>query len=102
MLGYGILITKEMIHLPTISMFYGIIIQMMFNDNDRHHKPHIHVKYGEYRATISIDGELLAGSIPVKQLKLVLAWIVLHEEELYAAWNKAVGNLPIDKIEPLK
>ena len=76
--------------MPTISMFYGIIIQMMFNDNDRHHKPHIHVKYGEYRATISIDGELLAGSIPVKQLKLVLAW------------NKAVRNLPIDKIEPLK
>ena len=46
--------------------------------------------------------EMLAGSIPVKQLKLVLAWIVLHEEELYAAWNKAVRNLPIDKIEPLK
>ena len=35
-------------------------------------------------------------------LRLVLAWIVLHEEELYAAWNKAVRNLPIDKIEPLK
>ena len=44
----------------------------------------------------------MAYLIPVKQLKLVLAWIVLHEEELYAAWNKAVRNLPIDKIEPLK
>ena len=37
-----------------------------------------------------MDGELLAGSLPVKQLKLVQAWAAIHEEELYKAWNKAV------------
>jgi hypothetical protein len=34
--------------------------------------------------------------------KLVQAWLILHEEELYVAWNKAVQNQPFDKIEPLR
>ena len=49
-----------------------------------------------------IDGELLAGSLPLKQLKLVQAWAVIHEDELYAAWNNAVRSQPFGKIEPLK
>lgn len=51
---------------------------------------------------MGIDGELLAGKLPVKQLKLVQAWAAIHEEELYAAWNKAVRNEPFGKIEPLR
>jgi hypothetical protein len=31
--------------MPTISMFYGILVAMLFEDNDRHHLPHIHVRY---------------------------------------------------------
>ena len=58
--------------------------------------------HGEYEASIGIDGELLAGSFPVKELKLVQAWAAIHEEELYAAWNKAVRNEPFGKIAPLK
>lgn len=49
-----------------------------------------------------MDGELLAGSLPVKQLKLVQAWAAIHEEELYKAWNKAVRQEPFGKIEPLR
>ena len=30
---------------PTISMFYGILVLMYFRDNRRHHLPHIHVRY---------------------------------------------------------
>ena len=44
---------------------------------------------------MGVDGELLAGSLPVKQLKLVQAWATIHEEELYKAWNKAVRNEPL-------
>ena len=51
--------------MPEISCFMGIIIQMIFLDNEKHHKPHVHVKYGDYKASIAIDGELLAGGIPV-------------------------------------
>ena len=56
----------------------------------------------EYEASVGVDGELLAGSLPVKQLKLVQAWAVIHEDELYAAWNKAVQGIPFEKIEPLR
>ena len=49
-----------------------------------------------------MDGELLAGSLSVKQLKLVQAWATIHEDELYAAWNKAVKNEPFGKIDPLQ
>ena len=55
------------------------------NDTILHNKPHVHVHYGEYQASIGIDGELLAGSLPVKQLKMVVGWLALHEEEAYAA-----------------
>lgn len=78
-----------------------MIIKLIFLDNEKHHKPHIHVYYGEYEASVGIDGEVLSGSIPVKKLKLLQAWIILHEEELYKAWNNAVRGLPFDDIKPL-
>ena len=30
--------------MPTISMFYGILIRMFFYDTDKHHVPHIHAE----------------------------------------------------------
>ena len=59
--------------MPELSRFAGIIIKMLFNDTVQHNKPHVHVYYGEYQASVGIDGELLAGSLPVKQLKMVWA-----------------------------
>ena len=67
-----------------------------------YHRPHFHVYYEEYEASVGVDGELLAGKLPVKQLKLVQAWAAIHEDELYAAWNNAVRNIPFGKIEPLR
>ena len=58
--------------MPELSRFAGIIIKMLFNDTVQHNKPHVHVYYGEYQASVGIDGELLAGSLPVKQLKMVV------------------------------
>ena len=49
-----------------------------------------------------IDGELLAGSLPQKQFKMLVGWLALHEEEAYAAWNKAVRGEHFDKITPLQ
>lgn len=65
--------------MPTISMFYGILILMYFYDNKKHNLPHIHAEYGEYQATIAIDdGYVLSGSLPSSKLKLVQAWIEIH------------------------
>ena len=88
--------------MPEISRFQGMVIKMIFMDDEKHSKPHIHVYYGEYEASIGIDGELLGGSLPLKKLRLVLAWIILHEDELYTAWNNAVRGEDFGKIEPLK
>ncbi|MGN0159334.1 MAG: DUF4160 domain-containing protein [Brotaphodocola sp.] len=88
--------------MPEISRFYGIVIKMLFSDDDQHHEPHVHVYYGDYEASISITGNVLAGSIPVKQYRMVSGWLALHEDELYKAWNKAVRNEKFDKIAPLK
>lgn len=64
-------------------------------------RPHVHVFYAEHRASVGIDGELLAGTLPVKQMRILSARLAIHEEELYAAWNKAVRNEPPGKIAPL-
>ena len=87
--------------MPELSCFFNIVIKMIFPDNVQHNKPHFHVYYAEYEASVGVDGELLAGSLPVKQLKLVQAWAAIHEEELYRAWNMSVRNIPPDKIKPL-
>lgn len=60
------------------------------------------MQYAEYEASVAIDGELLAGSLPVKQLRMVQAWAAIHEEDLYKAWNSAVRNEPFGKIDPLQ
>jgi len=89
--------------MPTISMFYGIVVLMFLMDEDRHHRPHIHVRYQGKHASIAIDdGTVLAGDFPRKQLKLVQAWIEIHREELEADWELAVvGNRPF-RIAPLQ
>lgn len=75
---------------------------MIYSDDGQHNKPQFHVFYAEFEASVGIDGEIIAGSLPVKQLKLVQAWAAIHEDELYAAWNNAVRNISFGKIDPLK
>lgn len=79
-----------------------IIIKLLYSDDTHHTKPHIHAYYGEYEASIGVDGELLAGKLPVRQLKMVIGWLALHEEEVYSAWNNAVKGIAFSKIPPLK
>ena len=88
--------------MPELSRFYGMIIRMQYADNQKHHKPHVHVLFAEHEAVVGIDGEVLAGSLPDNKYKLLQAWLIMRENELYASWNKAVKNVPIEKIEPLK
>ncbi len=89
--------------MPVISMFYGIIVSMFFLDTKKHKAPHIHVSYQGKEAVIAIpSGEVLEGSIKPNKLKLVQAWIEIHNEDLMADWELAVKGEPIFKIEPLR
>ena len=89
--------------MPVISMFYGIIISLYFFDNKKHQLPHIHVKYQENEAVVAIpEGDVLEGSIPISKMKLVQAWIELHQDELMANWEIAVSGQHPYKIDPLR
>jgi Domain of unknown function (DUF4160) len=89
--------------MPTISMFYGIVIYMYFFDNDRHHLPHIHAKYQDFKAIFSIaEGAVIGGNLPPAKTRLVQAWIEIRREELLADWGLAVeGQMPL-AIDPLR
>jgi hypothetical protein len=89
--------------MPVVSMFYGIIISLYFFDTDKHHSPHVHVKYQEYSAVLRIpDGTVISGEFPQNKLRLVLAWIEIHHDELIADWELAVKGEQPFKIEPLR
>jgi hypothetical protein len=89
-----------MLLVPTVSRFFGIVITMYF---DEHGIPHFHAERGEHTAVISIaPTELLAGSLPKRDLRLVLAWAQLHESELLANWERAKRSEILAWIEPLR
>jgi len=88
--------------MPIIAMFYGIIIRMFYRDNKFHHLPHVHVQYQEETAVFNIEtAEILEGSLPSRKVRLVQAWIEIHQEELMADWQLAVNGEEIFKIDPL-
>jgi hypothetical protein len=43
--------------MPELSRFYNIVIKMLFKDMVQHNKPHVHVFYNEYEASIGIGRE---------------------------------------------
>jgi len=72
-------------------------------DNKQHKLPHIHVKCQGQEVVVEIpSGNLLEGGIPPSKMKLLQAWIEIHNNELMHGWNLAVsGELP-NKIAPLR
>ena len=83
-------------------MFYGIIIRMYAEDGGQHNTPHIHVRYSGDEAVIDLEGNILEGSVPKSQLKLILAWMEIHKAELEANWTLLSEGEPAFKIEPLR
>jgi hypothetical protein len=80
-------------------MFYGVVIQMFWND---HAPPHFHALYGEYEAIVSIETlQVLRGGLPRRALAMVLEWAQDHRVELMENWDRcALLEMPT-KIEPL-
>ena len=83
--------------MPTISMFYGIMVMMYALDTHKHHLQHIHLQYTEFSAVVQIPN----GELPAKQMKLVQAWIALHVDDLMADWTPAAAGSTPYKIDSL-
>ena len=84
--------------MPTISMFYGIIIRMYYVD---HNPPHFHAFYGDYKAIFNFEGELVEGNLPKTKIKLITAWTLIHKDELLANWELAKNSEKLYDINPL-
>ncbi len=84
--------------MPTISMFYGILVKMYYDD---HNPPHFHAFYNNYVAIYDFEGELINGKMPPKQSKLISAWAIIHKEDLKANWSLAKNSEKLFLINPL-
>jgi hypothetical protein len=86
--------------MPTISIFFGLIIRMYYKD---HQPPHIHVQYQDCNAVIDIaTGEMTEGKLPTRQLRFIQAWVEMRRDDLVANWELCRNGENPFKIDPLK
>ena len=86
--------------MPTIAIFYGIVIQMFWDD---HNPPHFHAVYGDDEVVITISTlEVLRGDLPRRALSLVLEWAQGHRTELLEDWRLCERHQMPKKIAPLR
>lgn len=83
--------------MPIISVFFGIIIRMYY---DEHNPPHIHLEYQGNKAILDFRGNILKGDLKSRTaLRLVRDWIDLRIDE---DWKLAQKGEQIKKIPPLE
>jgi hypothetical protein len=85
---------------PRVSAFYGLVIYMYWNERD-HPVAHFHAYHAGRRASVSVDGEVLAGSLEPRALQFVREWAGLRRGEILANWDRARHSEPLMAIEPL-
>lgn len=86
--------------MPTICMFRGIKIFINWRD---HMPPHFHAVYGGDEVLVSIQEiEVIEGSFPNRQLKMLLGWAALHQDELTENWELARKQMELFSIDPLR
>jgi hypothetical protein len=86
--------------MPTISRFFGIVIQMFWRE---HAPPHFHALYESHEALIDIRTlEVIKGRLPGRALALVLEWASQHHSELMEDWNLCQSKQLPKTIAPLE
>lgn len=85
--------------MPTVSMFYGLKVEFYPDD---HLPPHFHAIYGDRKAVVRIDnGQVIAGSLPTNQLRMISCWAYMHQDELMGCWEAMRSGMSPGKIAPL-
>jgi Domain of unknown function (DUF4160) len=86
--------------MPTISIFYGIMIKMYWDD---HAPPHFHAEYGGAEAVVDIQTlEVIRGKLPHGATMLVKEWAMQHRNELMEDWKLCEQLQTPNKIMPLE
>jgi uncharacterized protein DUF4160 len=73
----------------------------MYWNEGQHARPHVHARYADQAASIDLEGEPIAGSLPRRALALAAEWARLHHDELEANWERARREEPLQPIDPL-
>lgn len=85
--------------MPEIALFYGIRVTMYYDD---HMPPHFHAEYNGQKVLVDIlNARIYRGAFPVRQLKMILAWAVIHQDELMQNWELAKNREALNPIAPL-
>ncbi len=85
--------------MPVISVFFGIVIRMYYEDHD---PAHFHAEYQGERAKFDFGGRMIAGNIRSATARRRIAeWATLHRAALEANWQSMRLGRPLDRIEPL-
>ena len=70
---------------------------------DDHGPPHFHARHAEGTAKVRIDTlEVIESSLEHRQVRLVLAWAELHQDELSENWRRARAGETLQQVEPLR
>ena len=86
--------------MPEISKFFGIIISLYWRD---HNPPHIHAEYARNKALIDIQNAcIIRGFLPNRQLKIVLAWCVMYQDELMQNWELVKDGKEPVPVPPMR
>lgn len=73
---------------------------MYFGD---HGPPHFHARHADGSAKIRIDTlEVIESTLGRRQLRFVLAWAELHQEELLENWRLARAGETLHEVDPLQ
>lgn len=88
--------------MPTLSVFFGIIVRMYNEKGGQHNCPHLHAEYQGHKIVVSLDGKVLEGSFPNAKLHMLLAWMEIHKEDLIANWQLLSAGEQFFKIDPLR
>ena len=88
--------------MPVLSVFYGIIVRMYREIGGKHNMPHIHAEYSGAEMVVALDGSVLEGDFPKNKMKLLVAWMEIHHEDLEANWKLLLNGEQFFRIDPLK
>ncbi len=85
--------------MPTISIFFGIVIKMFFDD---HNPPHFHAEHQDEKAVFDFRGNILRGDISSRTaVRLIREWADLHQPELGKNWDEMQAGREFNRIDPL-
>lgn len=82
-----------------ISVFYEIHVKMQYQKDMR---PCFQVVYNDKKALIDINSsQVIDGEVPEEQMYLILAWCVIHKDELIENWSLSKERKQLNVIDPL-